>query len=65
MSLGGAVCEAVSRLSIPHQDSAYGVMTISVGLARGRVGEDLATILMAADDALYRAKHAGRNRVES
>lgn len=64
-SLGIAVCEAARRLSIPHQDSATGMMTISVGVAQGRAGEDVATVLIAADEALYRAKHAGRNRVES
>jgi len=38
--------------------------TLSAGLALGSVGEFEAT-LREADAALYRAKQAGRNRVEA
>lgn len=41
-------------------------VTISIGLATlERKGEPVADVLKRADKALYRAKHAGRNRVES
>ncbi len=41
-------------------------MTVSLGVTIGgdRAGEDAATLISAADEALYRAKKAGRNRVE-
>jgi diguanylate cyclase (GGDEF)-like protein len=39
--------------------------SVSVGLAELQPGQDVARLLHAADDALYRAKHKGRNRVES
>jgi diguanylate cyclase len=39
-------------------------VTASIGIAQYLPGEDTADTLKRADDALYRAKHAGRNRVE-
>src|SRR5262249_33697610 len=38
--------------------------TVSVGIASGAPGTDVATPLARADAALYRAKNNGRNRVE-
>jgi diguanylate cyclase (GGDEF)-like protein len=39
-------------------------VTISLGLAACRPDDDFASLLKRADNALYRAKHSGRNRVE-
>ncbi len=41
-----------------------GVLTVSAGVARLRPGDDVESLLRRADDALYRAKDAGRDRVE-
>ena len=41
----------------------YGAVTVSVGVARYRLGESLESFVTRADQALYRAKHDGRNRV--
>jgi diguanylate cyclase (GGDEF)-like protein len=38
--------------------------TVSIGLAELRPGQDIAGLLRLADEALYRAKRNGRNRVE-
>ena len=38
-------------------------LEISMGVAEREPDGDLAALLHAADQALYRAKHAGRNRV--
>jgi diguanylate cyclase (GGDEF)-like protein len=42
-------------------------VTASLGVAVGsdQVGKDTGVLIGAADEALYRAKKAGRNRVES
>ena len=39
-------------------------VTISVGVAERRGSESMPDVTQRADDALYRAKSAGRNRVE-
>jgi diguanylate cyclase (GGDEF)-like protein/PAS domain S-box-containing protein len=57
---------AVEDLMLPHVGSAFGVVTVSIGVAAlaepaGRTVDDA---LRAADLALYAAKGAGRNRVE-
>jgi two-component system chemotaxis response regulator CheY len=58
--------EAVQRLAIPHHDGPLGVLTVSAGVAapdpvHTRPANE---VLKEADDALYRAKRLGRNRVE-
>lgn len=46
----------------PHPDA--GVVTASFGVATPHPGDDLGRLTARADQALYRAKSAGRNRVE-
>lgn len=64
---------AGSRLNALHQtisstpfviDDKVLEVTCSVGVAWYRPGETLEHLLARADDALYRAKHKGRNRIE-
>jgi two-component system, cell cycle response regulator len=57
---------AVEALKIPHPGiDPGGVVTISVGVAEWRRGQagGFETVLKRADEALYRAKREGRNRV--
>jgi diguanylate cyclase (GGDEF)-like protein len=58
--------DAVQALQIPHPHSAAGVVTVSIGVAgsQGTCGQ-LDDLISAADQALYVAKCAGRNRVAS
>ncbi len=59
---------AVEALRLPHSGSAVAEhVTVSIGVACMHIaagGEPAAQLIAAADAALYRAKHAGRNRIE-
>lgn len=56
--------EAVHRLAIPHEGSAFGQVTVSIGVSCGMPNQDIShhALVKAADIALYQAKHAGRDR---
>lgn len=56
---------AVEALAIPHSGSAGGILTVSMGVASVEPGSGatIADWLAKADEALYRAKDAGRNKV--
>ncbi|WP_174847428.1 sensor domain-containing diguanylate cyclase [Yersinia artesiana] len=59
---------SIEELDIPHGMSPHGRVTISVGVASvADPGEHLTAtdLSTAADKALYRAKAAGKNRVET
>ena len=45
------------------RNANYGSVTLSVGAAEYRPGEDLLALMRRADEALYTAKRGGRNRV--
>lgn len=51
------------RIVNRNNGQTLGAITLSVGAAQYRLGEPVATMLKRADEALYRAKRDGRNRV--
>lgn len=56
---------AISELAIEHAGSEYGRVTASIGSASWVPDQDVdvSTVIKAADEALYNAKAAGRNKV--
>jgi two-component system, cell cycle response regulator len=65
IALAERIRSAISAEPVKHQSGEI-PMTVSLGVTIGgdRASEDAATLIAAADEALYRAKKAGRNRVE-
>lgn len=61
------ICDAVRELAIPHSGSDVSPnVTLSIGVAATipHPATTLAELVAAADSALYRAKHAGRNQTQ-
>jgi diguanylate cyclase (GGDEF)-like protein/PAS domain S-box-containing protein len=61
-----ALRQAIEGLGIPHRDHDAGCVTVSIGVASVDVIDghhSVSQLVERADRALYRAKHAGRNRV--
>ena len=65
LGVAEALRQAVEGLAVPHSGSSVGpVVTISVGAATviPQEGGSGQALIEAADKALYRSKHTGRNR---
>jgi diguanylate cyclase (GGDEF)-like protein len=62
-----AALELAERLRASVAGFGFGhgePVTVSIGVAQVRQGDDAQSLLQRADEALYRAKDAGRDRVE-
>lgn len=60
-----SILERLALASIAHQDSPFGQVTASIGIAcaAGTSPDSAQSLLERADQALYIAKQAGRNRL--
>lgn len=62
----GQIRAAVEAMRVQHMGRELPQVTVSIGVAAFPAdGDSPQALLHAADEALYRAKRAGRNRVES
>jgi diguanylate cyclase (GGDEF)-like protein len=63
LQVAGYLLQAMRLIAVPAEPEPI-VVTISVGVASASPGElDVSALLDRADQSLYRAKQAGRNRV--
>lgn len=64
MHIARHICAALQALALPHELSGFGCVTASIGVAAmipsEHEGPD--ALMMAADQAMYRAKEQGRNQ---
>jgi diguanylate cyclase (GGDEF)-like protein/PAS domain S-box-containing protein len=65
LKIARGICEAVRGRRLPHDCSPLGIMTVSIGCATAvpSLGRHAVNLIELADEALYRAKRAGRNRI--
>lgn len=66
-TLDGALvlAEKIRRAVAAHDFPAVGTKTVSLGVSQLLEGETMTGLVARADQALYRAKQSGRNRVEA
>jgi len=65
LQIANDICAALRSRKLPHKGNPGGIMTVSVGCATlvPHLGQGSTTLIDIADEALYRAKRSGRNRV--
>jgi diguanylate cyclase (GGDEF)-like protein/PAS domain S-box-containing protein len=64
--VAGQIAQAVRALRLPHPATPAGIVTVSCGVAvfdPGTDADDPVMLVTRADQALYRAKLGGRNRI--
>lgn len=64
--LAQSICDAIVALKLEHSESEHNVVTMSMGVYSDEPekNHDSEFMLKKADEALYRAKESGRNRVD-
>ncbi|MCM2347993.1 sensor domain-containing diguanylate cyclase [Acidovorax soli] len=60
---GVVLAERIRRRVEAHGDAEVGKVTLSLGLATLKPDETMEQLIARADEALYEAKHGGRNRL--
>lgn len=66
LTVAESIRQAIFRMDLKHAGNACGVVTVSAGVnafVPVRENNQALELIEAADQALYRAKSSGRNRV--
>jgi diguanylate cyclase len=67
MIVAESIRSSIAGSELKRRDTGenYGKLTVSIGIARMRSTDTLDSLIRRADDALYKSKKSGRNRITS